>query len=97
MLAQVRMATVALAALGAVDLDLLGAEAQLDGLAVLGADNRVAAPLEADQPVAGDLSLGPREDQVGDRRQRPQGGVVALGASGNDLTVGAVDAATGDV
>ena len=74
------VSAVALAAQSRVDLDLGGAEAQLDGLSDSRAGNRVAAALEADQPVAGDLTLGARDDEVGDRRQRAQLGVdIATG------------------
>ena len=59
------VAAVALAALGRVDLDLGGTEAQLDGFADPRAGDRVAATLEADQPVTSDLALGARDDEAG--------------------------------
>ena len=53
-----------------VDLELLGAEHELDPLAGRGVRDVVAAALEAEEPVARDDAGGALDDQIGGRRQR---------------------------
>jgi hypothetical protein len=80
-----------------VDLELGGAEHELDPLAGLGVRDVVAAAFEAEEPITGDHPGGPVDDEVGGRRQGQQRGAVALGADGDDLAVGAVLALAGDL
>ncbi|HEX8154115.1 MAG TPA: hypothetical protein VF698_13360 [Thermoanaerobaculia bacterium] len=80
-----------------VDLDLLVAEDKLDALARPGAGDRVAAPLEAEKPVARDGPSRALDDQIRRRRQRQQRGAVALSTDRHDLAVRAMHARPGDV
>src|SRR3954468_17199042 len=63
-----------------VDLELRGAQDELDALAGPGVRDGIAAALEAEEPVARDDSGGALDDQVRRQRNRPERGVVALGA-----------------
>jgi len=80
-----------------VDLELFGAEHELDPLGRLGVGDVVAAALEAEEPVARDRPRGALDDEVGGRRQPEQRRAIAFGPGGDDLAVGAVDALAGDV
>src|SRR4051794_16677223 len=82
---------------GAVDLDLLGAEHELDALAGPRVGDGVAAALKAQQPVARDHPGRALDDHIGNRRHRPERRAVALGAYRDDLAVGAVHTPAGDV
>jgi hypothetical protein len=79
-----------------VDLELGGAEHELDPLAELGVRNAVAAALEAEQPVTRDNAGGAVDDEVGGRRQAHQRGAVTLGPDGDDLAMGAMLPFAGD-
>ena len=80
-----------------VNLELGGAQHQLDPLARFRVGDVVAAALEAEEPVTRHNPGRAVDHQIRGRRQPQQRRVIALRADGDDLAVGAVLALAGDL
>lgn len=78
-------------------LELLRTEQQLHALARLGVGDRVAASLEAEQPITSDDAGGALDHEIGRGQQRSQRRMVTISAGRDDLAVGAVHTPAGDV